>query len=124
MNVAMRSSIRNVVIPLMVAFLAVAGLGVIHGFGGSRHLAGQFVHRTPRASSHKHADCILQEFGLTATAAKSQNLAGSRAMALAHAPGNAIVQVPLLTSAEIHSSRATGVQTRNSSPVFTGAFRI
>jgi hypothetical protein len=97
---------------------------VIHGFGGSRHLAGQFVHRTPRASSHKHADCILQEFGLTATAAKSQNLAGSRAMALAHAPGNAIVQVPLLTSAEIHSSRATGVQTRNSSPVFTGAFRI
>ena len=108
----------------MVTFLAVAGLGVVHGFGGSRHLAGQFVHHAPRANSHKHADCILQEFGVTETAAKFQNPAGSRGMALAHAPGNAIVQTLLLTTAEIQLSQATGFQTRSSSPVFTGAFRI
>ena len=104
----------------MVTFLVFAGLGVVHGFGGSHHLAGQFVHHAPRANSHKHADCILQEFGVTATAAKAQNPAGSRAAALAH--GNAIVQALLLTTAEIRVSQATGFQTRSSSPVFTGAF--
>jgi hypothetical protein len=72
----------------------------------------------------RRADCILQEFGVTATAAKFQNLDGFRAMALAHAPGNAIVQPPLLTTAEIQLFRATGFQTRSSSPVFTGAFLI
>ena len=108
----------------MVTFLAVAGLGVVHGFGGSRNLAGQFMHHAPRASSHKHAHCILQEFGVTATPAKFRNLTGSRAMALAHTAGNAIVQAPLLTTAEIQLSRGTGFQTRSSSPVFTGAFLI
>jgi hypothetical protein len=106
----------------MVIFLAVAGLGMVHGFGESRHLAGQFVRHAPRASSHKHADCILQELGITATAAKFQNPAGSRALALAS--GNAIVQAPLLTTAEIQLSQAIGFRTRRSSPVFTGAFRI
>ena len=120
----MRFPIRSVLIPLLVTFLAVAGLGVVHGLGGSQHLAGQFVHHAPRANSHKHADCILQEFGVTATASKFQNPAGSRAMALAHTARNAIVRAPLLTTAEIQLSQATGFQTRSSSPVFTGAFRI
>jgi hypothetical protein len=108
----------------MVPFLAVAGLGVVHGFGQSRHLAGQFVHHAPRANSHRHADCIPQEFGLTATPAKFLNPEGSRAMALAHAPGNAVDQARLHTSAEIQLSQSTGFQTRSSSPVFTGALRI
>jgi hypothetical protein len=108
----------------MVIFLAVAGLGVIHGFGGSRYPAGQSMHHAPRARSHRHADCILQEFGVTATTAKFQNFAGSRTTAPVHAPRSAIVQAPLLTTAEIKWSRATGFQTRTSSPVFTGAFLI
>ena len=115
---------RSIVIALMVTVLAVAGLGVVHGFGASLHPAGPSMHHTPHASSHKHADCILQELGVPATSAKFPNLAGSRAMALAHAPGDAIVQAPLLTTAEIRLSQATGFQSRNSSPVFTGAFLI
>src|SRR5438132_5694353 len=55
---------RSTLFPYTTLFRSVAGLGVIHGFGGSRHLAGQFVHRAPRARSHKHANCMLQEFAL------------------------------------------------------------
>jgi hypothetical protein len=108
----------------MVTFLAVAGLGVVHGSGGSHYLAGQFMRHAPGASSHKHADCILQAFGITPTEAKFQNLGRSRATALSQAFGNIIVQPPFLTTAGIQFSRATGFQTRSSSPVFTGSFRI
>jgi len=56
--------------------------------------------------------------------ANFQNLVGSTTMAQAHAPGDRIPEAQLLTTAEIELSRTTGFQTRISSPVFTGVFRI
>src|SRR5205085_1602161 len=95
-STAMKSPTRSVVVSLLVTFLAVAGLGVVHGLGGSQHLAGQFVHHAPRSNSHKHADCILQKFAITATSAKFQNPSGSRAITLARAHRNGIVRAPRL----------------------------
>jgi len=118
----MRSPVRSVVIPLIVTLLAVAGLGVVHGFGAN-HLAAQSMRHVPRTSSHKHANCIL-ESGLMPMPAKFRNQVGSTTMAQAHAPGDGIPQAQLLTTAEIELSRTTGFQTRSSSPVFTGVFRI
>src|SRR5262245_60855925 len=117
----MRSPVRSVVIPLIVAFLTVAKLGVIHGFGANH--AAQSMRHVPRTSSHKHANCIL-ESRLMPMPAKFRNPVGSTTMAQAHAPKDGIPQAQLLTTAEIELSRTTGFQTRSSSPVFTNVFRI